>query len=229
MTKIKCRNCGERFDPEYVGGWVPDLGDCCDNCYLDNTFECCACHERDSETSQRQMLVISGNVRFLSAGRAKHGIYRVIKCPYYGGPIIGECHLYDESLEYLMALPPGIDTDDYPCGHLCRQCQQVANMIAGVRVDLATKLLFHHYDRHHNHHRRRPRYDTPIRFRVGSTVVHILSRKRYLVAGHSPTGESGKSPGVYGYAIEHGRFGLHPRWLGPEYYCEPPTKKVKLR
>ena len=133
--------------------------------------------------------------------------------------MIGEGYLFDDSLEFLCDLPPGIDTGHYPCEHLCNDCQRVARAIAGLKLNLASKWLIREYNKRHNYRPDR-RYDRPIRFRVGSLVFNRCDGKQYLVAGHCRTGESMKEPGIDGYEVKGERIALHHHWLGPEGYCE---------
>ena len=206
-----------RLIPDQAGGYVTSIGHCCQPCYDENTFECCACGEYDSTEQQKTMLVIAGDVRFLHAGKAKPGLYHVTELPYYGGPLIGEGYLYDDSLEYLCDLPPDVDTGHYPCGHLCGDCQKIA--LGDVGDSLADRIRAR--IKSSPHRSRKQRYDRPIKFRVGSFVhSKILSSqdnpRTFLVVSHCRTGESGKSPGAHGIEIRGGQLALHSKWLGPE-------------
>ncbi len=210
--KIKCRNCGDRFDPDSVGGYVDGIGECCDACYTDETFECCACGERDaSDIAQRTMLIVAGNVRFLSGDKAKRGVYRITECPYYGGPLIGGGYLFDESLEYLAPLPPGLSVYDYPCGHLCRNCQAVVLADQGKSEREVIRSRIAAFKAGHS---ARHRYKVSVRFRVGSNVMY--DNAVCVVVGHARTGAD--EPGAYVVEVRNGSVALHAHWVGSEGY-----------
>ncbi|MFA7662913.1 MAG: hypothetical protein WCX88_03275 [Patescibacteria group bacterium] len=213
--KIKCRRCGERFDPDCEGAYVDGIGDCCDGCYKDETFECCACGERDaSDIARRTMLVVAGDVRFLCAGKAKPGLYRIVACPYYGGPLIGGGYLFDEALEFLAPLPPGLNLDGYPCGHLCRECQAIA---VGDCGKTERDVIRSRIAAFRNRHSARNRSKVPIRFRVGSMARY--GKDTVYVVGHAPNGAG--TPGAYVVEVHKGRAALHARWVGSEEYLKP--------
>lgn len=213
--KIKCAECGEKFDPDQGGGPGEDPGDeLCDNCYYDATFECCACGERDYESQQRKMLVVAETgVRFLSGKSVPRGIYQVLQCPYYGGPMIGEGYLFDESLKRFSPLPPDIDTNGYPCGHLCRACQKVAEEDAGKRLTEKVSAAIRRFRQQSWHKRvRQPRFR---RWQIVVAPYWHGHRQQFVVVGHGKTGAN--SIGAYGVAInKRNQIGLHARWLGPE-------------
>jgi hypothetical protein len=71
------------------------------------------------------MIVVAKPTR--ASGRRRRigrGVYRVSDMPYYGGSMIGESYLFADALKRLCSLPEGVDTDGYPVGHLCKDCQE---------------------------------------------------------------------------------------------------------
>ena len=114
---IACELCGEALNEEEVAS--PRLDDdgkpICDECFHEEyEFVCCLCEEYGFVEDQHNFVVV------FDTEEVKPGIYRVLKAPYW-------CHsyfsawLYPDALEYVAPLP--MPEHDYPCGHLCKTCQ----------------------------------------------------------------------------------------------------------
>ena len=89
----------------------------------DDDFECCLCGEYDRAAVQHEMLVVAEPTPALGGGKdVEPGIYVITKAPYFGGALCGPSYLFDDSLERLADLPNGIETNGFPCGHLCGEC-----------------------------------------------------------------------------------------------------------
>jgi hypothetical protein len=177
-----------------------------------DTERCSACGEIEYTTHQHAILVWNASRSVQDDMRA--GLYRIKSGTYCLQPMIGMGHIIRRNLEYICRLPPGIDTDGYPAGHLCTDCQAV------VRADKAAHGEHTARRRIVLFRKREPwytklRYDQPIKYRVG-TLVRNSRGETYLVVGHNHTGPIGHSPGVYGVQVKRRRFALYWKWLGPE-------------
>jgi hypothetical protein len=123
-TSVECRWCGKNLDWEEAENPRRD-GDgdpICDNCWHDYyEFTCCWCQNYDEIQHQNYLAIVEPTRS--EYGVLGIGIYKIIDAPYFGGPLIGQGYLFADSLEFAAKLPDGIDTNGYPCGHLCRECQ----------------------------------------------------------------------------------------------------------
>lgn len=120
----KCSICGEEFDIEFEGYDIDDQY-FCEHCQIDHIYTCpvCECGElEDRRGDIGSMLIVD------SCGDdvgVPDGIYEIVKHPYYGGPIIGSLQIFPYAVRRMGDLLTGdkrIDTDGYPCGHVCRHC-----------------------------------------------------------------------------------------------------------
>lgn len=137
-----CGWCGECLTQEEIESPQLDSGggNMCDDCYREHfCFTCCVCGEYD-ENGHQDCLAVTEEVRTIGEGEVtKRGIYRVIKWPYYCCPTIGEGDLLSHALGYLRDIPSsGIDTGDYPCGHICRNCQSDLGVSDNVQCEQAS-------------------------------------------------------------------------------------------
>jgi hypothetical protein len=120
---LSCTSCGYAItDPDEMKNPYRDEDDCeiCSNCYHEHyEFTCCWCQE-DEHVDYQHVLLVVGDEE--GAGVAR-GVYRIIHLPYYSDGII-EGSLVESSLERIAGVPDGLTIGYYPCGHLCRECQQ---------------------------------------------------------------------------------------------------------
>ena len=120
---VSCDVCGEKFDIEREGIGIDDEF-FCEDCRLENTFNCPVCGEYELEDRRGDI----GSVLIVNDSEEaglSDGIYEIIKHPYYGAPIIGAGEIFEWAIRRLGDLPTGknrIDTDGYACGHVCRYC-----------------------------------------------------------------------------------------------------------
>lgn len=129
-TKKECEWCGEPLTIEEIE-YPPKEGLICDDCYHDHyEFECCICCNYGHVDHQHDFLVVGGKgVRWCGRGPVHRGIYAVLKGPYFGGPMIGSGYLFREALKKVAKLPPKLRMDGYPCGHLCKECQNKLGLV----------------------------------------------------------------------------------------------------
>lgn len=127
-TKLptECSRCGRTDDfKELDYAADPDLKDgepVCRDCYHECCeFECCWCCNLDEVQHQHELLCV-----FDSGHGVPVGIYRIKHGPYYGGSLIGRQGIFPSAVEWLCGIPKDLDIrgQDYPCGHLCRECQK---------------------------------------------------------------------------------------------------------
>jgi len=122
---VLCEWCGsafddpaERDDPRRDANGEP----ICDQCYEDEfQYRCCWCGEYEEIEHRHKLVVVAEPQGFRP--RIYRGIYRIVSLPYYADGMI-QGWLFAHALKKICPLPEGIDTRDYPCGHLCRECQQ---------------------------------------------------------------------------------------------------------
>jgi hypothetical protein len=130
-TETLCTDCEDVLDAEDPYQYVDVDGQpVCEECHDDREFECCRCLNYDYDEYQHDIgcLLILANddenlLRFQCGDPVQSGVYRIIKHPYYGGPLIGKGYLFGRSIERLGDSPADCDPDPYPCGHLCRECK----------------------------------------------------------------------------------------------------------
>lgn len=122
--KIECSYCGE-FLPDYQAEEpLLDKNDgkpCCDECYHEHfEFTCFWCDEYEDDEYMDGILVIAEE-----CGGLPSGLYRILSKPYFISDMFNMNWLKD-SFHRIGDLPPTfiVDPDDYPSGHLCRDCQQ---------------------------------------------------------------------------------------------------------
>jgi len=96
----------------------------CDRCLCDRDhFPCCACRECGELRDQHAYVVV---VDAEAAGVRLPGLYRVTHLPYAMQGWISRGWLRPSAVTWLGFLDAvdAVDTDGYPCGHLCVRCQQ---------------------------------------------------------------------------------------------------------
>lgn len=127
----ECSACGDALDEEERENPRKDSADdpICDDCYYkDHQFSCCWCEERVDKTEDQHNLLIvlyAEAVRIESADDyLKQGIYQIVRNPYFAGDYFDMWILW-EAVAWLCDLPDDVDVVDnqYPCGHLCLECQ----------------------------------------------------------------------------------------------------------
>ena len=117
-----CEYCGNRLtdeEIEYPPGAGPEEGELiCEDCYHERyEFTCCWCQNYDLDEYQHVFLVLTEKVDDF-----KPGVYRIVAKPYYADGMI-EGFILPHAIERVCAVPDGVDTEGYPAGHLCRECQ----------------------------------------------------------------------------------------------------------
>jgi hypothetical protein len=125
---IECRWCGNALSEEEADSprRDDDNDPICDECWHNEyEFTCCWCQNYENVAHQ-DYLVISEPTPAMGLGPGygplNMGVYKIVDSPYFGGPLIGLGYLFANALEFVADLPDGIDTNGYPCGHLCREC-----------------------------------------------------------------------------------------------------------
>jgi hypothetical protein len=106
----------------------------CHDCWREaNTFACCRCRDDGDNEDKHKMLVVFESTAARFGAEIGPGVYRIANNPYWESNILNSW-LVSEHLERLCDLPKDlIDPDpDYPCGHLCLECQTA--IINGVEV-----------------------------------------------------------------------------------------------
>jgi len=102
---------------------------CDDHLKRDDGQTCARCRDELHVHAGRTLFVATGEIELDEDGNAaediEHGLvpgcYRILKFPYYADGMI-EGHVIKHALERVADLPDGLDTDGYPCGHLCDGC-----------------------------------------------------------------------------------------------------------
>ncbi len=126
MNDSVCSNCGRSIDDLCVDDLPyvdPDSGrPLCTDCWFDDfQFKCCSCWNYEDVSRQHEVLVVTDE-----AAGVMPGIYLIKHMPYYAAPVVGHDQLYDSALHRVCDIPAGlsVDTERYPCGHLCLECRQ---------------------------------------------------------------------------------------------------------
>ena len=117
-----CLRCGNELDDEELDYPRKDEdGDAiCDECFHEHyEFTCCWCCEYGDVKDQHNLLVV-----FEEVSDVKPGIYKITERPYYICAMIGSSWLIPGSLVRIAELNPDMDGNNYPCGHLCLECQK---------------------------------------------------------------------------------------------------------
>jgi hypothetical protein len=136
MPRYDCNECGTRIHDDEVEA-ARDAAEYCDEllcesclCERDH-FTCSACRECGEKSDQHAYVVVRDAE---AAGVRLPGLYRVTQLPYYTQGLIGGGWLLPRAVTWLGFLET-VDTDDFPCGHLCAICQQ------RILADLETHTL----------------------------------------------------------------------------------------
>jgi hypothetical protein len=58
------------------------------------------------------------------SGTLKRGIYRILRGPFMGGPMIGEPYFLDDRIERLADVPHVKRRTEYACTPICEECQR---------------------------------------------------------------------------------------------------------
>jgi hypothetical protein len=125
----ECSCCGEPLMPEEIEYPQTDTdgdgGNICNECYHEHyEFTCCRCCNYGHVDDQHEMLVVfeeqyaHGKLSIIMPG-----VYRITGSPYHGGPLIGRGYLNSDVLVRIADVNPDMDGNGYPCGHLCKECQ----------------------------------------------------------------------------------------------------------
>jgi hypothetical protein len=122
---LECSHCGCEMDEEQSA--APRRDDCgdpmCDSCWTDKyEFTCCWCGEYEHIDEQHEVLVV-----FEECGGLTAGIYRINEGPYWTSDFF-TMWFNLRALTHLGNLPGALIArhkrdDEYPCGHLCRNCR----------------------------------------------------------------------------------------------------------
>ena len=121
----ECGYCGNALEGEELESPYTDGEDVmCDECYHDHyEFTCCLCENYGHVDDQHKLLVVCEELKNGDSGDPiKRGLYRIVNLPYWGSNYL-DSWLFGRSLEHLGDAPDDVD-DVYPCGHLCKECQE---------------------------------------------------------------------------------------------------------
>ena len=68
------------------------------------------------------MLIVNSS----KEARIARGVWEIINHPYYYGSCLGTDGFFKDALRYLGPLRKSkeVDTEGYPCGHVCRYCDR---------------------------------------------------------------------------------------------------------
>lgn len=95
---------------------------CCCECDMEqHYFACCLCREYSHEADKPPLLVVSDPG---VPDDIAPGVFRITQYPFCTHALIGSGWLHSNSVVRLADLPAGVDTDGYPCGFVCWECQQ---------------------------------------------------------------------------------------------------------
>lgn len=120
---MKCSYCGNNLNEDGLENPLTDdeRDLMCDECYNDHyEFTCCWCQEYGNKKDQHKMVVVFDDEK---AG-VPTGVYRVTDLDYYIISAFGDGWLHDWAIERIGDIPDGADSNGYPCGHLCAECQK---------------------------------------------------------------------------------------------------------
>lgn len=147
---VACSFCGEELDNYQAESPMLDPNDklpVCDECYHEKfEFTCCGCQEYGDVAEQHKFLVVFEEGIDTCGPTLAPGLYRIVEFPYWANGMI-EGHLYSSSLKLLRPLPirwfayrsitgkrifrtltKNKNPLEYPCGHLCLECQQALKL-----------------------------------------------------------------------------------------------------
>ena len=118
MSEQDCSSCGQPLTADEIQ-YDDDGAKVCDDCWHDKyQFTCGYCEEYGRVEDQHNLLVV-----FEKISGVLPGIYKVIRHPYCTNAMIGEGWLHPWALERIGDLWPDMADEYYPCGHLCKVCQ----------------------------------------------------------------------------------------------------------
>lgn len=115
-----CLYCDEEIPADDVR--TDEDGDTlCYECWCDHCqFTCCLCQEYGDIEDQHNYVVVFDAE---GSGIEKPGLYRVKDKDYYTEAMIGSGWLHKWAIEFMSDVPVGAESD-YPCGHICLECQK---------------------------------------------------------------------------------------------------------
>ena len=117
-----CSECGKEFDFDYEGDEAEGQY-FCDECRHEYLFTCPICE--GSELEDHRGMLGAALIVNEAVGDVVPGIYEIVRWPYYGGAIGGATEIFSWAVKRLGDLPPeAIDTAGFPCGHVCRYCDE---------------------------------------------------------------------------------------------------------
>lgn len=99
----------------------------CESCYqAEHAFHCCMCDNHDCHEAPGRLAVMTRG-----EGKLKRGLYRITSWPFYANGMI-EGFLFEGSFERVGEVPKKANTDGYPMGFLCVECEKVIGEEGGV-------------------------------------------------------------------------------------------------
>jgi len=122
METVECSICHEPFDIEYEGVDIDDKY-CCEDCRWEYTWPCQLCGNSELEDKKGDigtMLIVNEAIE-----GASPGIYEITEHPYYCQGLCSGGWIFRSAIKWVGPVPTGenkIETYDYPCGHVCRWC-----------------------------------------------------------------------------------------------------------
>lgn len=90
----------------------------CESCYrAEHAFECCKCENHDCHEAPGRLAVLTEKY-----GELEPGLYRIKSWPFYADGMI-EGYLFEDAFERIGDAPNEVDTEGYPVGFLCCDCE----------------------------------------------------------------------------------------------------------
>lgn len=115
---IICEKCGREFLEDSEG-----TDDLCGGCYVDEYCFCCVWCEEYGDVADQHAYVVVFDAD--DVGVKLPGLYRITHTPYYSQSMMGGGMLFRSCIAWQGFLPEMQD-EGYPCGHLCKECQERA-------------------------------------------------------------------------------------------------------
>lgn len=132
-TEKACPDCREMFCPEEEGMWVRTSRrhgkEVCSSCSYEYEYECGLCGEstpKDPEANDAgsDVFVMWRRCSALGGTPLKRGFYRILRGPFFGGPLIGEPYFFEDHIEWLASVPHVKRRTEYACTPICEDCQR---------------------------------------------------------------------------------------------------------
>lgn len=120
-AKPRCQRCndalaGEELEaPTDIDGEIV-CDDCYDEWFLDHSFKCPLCDERQVEDQKSDHFVL------FDGYYGTPGLYKALCFPFYREPMVGYGELFADDIDRVGPVPGLAQNDGFPCAFVCKAC-----------------------------------------------------------------------------------------------------------